>query len=403
MNDTGTASTAFGRVDSDGTVYVQTADGERVIGSWQAGTPQEGLAHYERRYDDLVTEIELLSTRLQSGAADAMHTLASAQRLKESLGEASVVGDLSALDKTLDKVIDDANARAEKVKQARLEAREAAVARKNVLIAEAEQIAADATQWKAAGDRLREILEEWKTIKGVDRKTDAELWKRYAAARDAFNRRRGSHFATLDSTRKQAQVRKEELVTETESLSESTDWQTTANRLKALMAEWKTLPRASREAEDRLWKRFRAAQDHFFTERTKVLDDRDQQWREHQKQKEELLVQAEGIDTSDPKQAQARLRTIQSKWDQIGRVPREAMATLDRRLRAVEEAVRRSVDERWQHSVANPLLDQMREQVARAEHQLNRAREDGDVKRIARAQQALDSKRHFLDLAERAH
>ena len=63
--------TAFGRVDADGTVYVKTAAGERAVGSWQAGTPEEGLAHFARRFADLVTEVDLLEARLGSGAADA--------------------------------------------------------------------------------------------------------------------------------------------------------------------------------------------------------------------------------------------------------------------------------------------------------------------------------------------
>ena len=49
---------------------------------------------------------------------------------------------------------------------------------------------------KSAGDRMRAILDEWKTVSGLDRKTDDALWKRYSAARETFNcRRRGSHFA----------------------------------------------------------------------------------------------------------------------------------------------------------------------------------------------------------------
>ena len=63
--------TAYGRVDADGTVYVKTADGDRVVGSWQAGTPEEGLAHFARRFADLVTEVDLVEARLKSGAADA--------------------------------------------------------------------------------------------------------------------------------------------------------------------------------------------------------------------------------------------------------------------------------------------------------------------------------------------
>ena len=45
-----TAYHPWGRVDADGTVYVRTADGERVIGSWQAGSPEEALAFYQRKF-----------------------------------------------------------------------------------------------------------------------------------------------------------------------------------------------------------------------------------------------------------------------------------------------------------------------------------------------------------------
>jgi len=95
---------SFGRVDADGTVYVKTAAGERVVGSWQAGTPEEGLAHFARRYLDLVTEIDLIEARLGSGAADASQSLATIRRLRGGLDEAHVVGDLDGLAARLDKL-----------------------------------------------------------------------------------------------------------------------------------------------------------------------------------------------------------------------------------------------------------------------------------------------------------
>src|SRR6266536_4152757 len=86
--------TTFGRVDEEGTVYVKTAAGERVVGSWQAGTPEEGLAHFARRFADIVTEVDLIEARLASGAADATHSLASIRRLRSGLDTAHAVGDL---------------------------------------------------------------------------------------------------------------------------------------------------------------------------------------------------------------------------------------------------------------------------------------------------------------------
>ena len=61
----------FGRVADDGTVYLVTASGERVIGSWQAGDPEAAFDHFGRRFDYLATEITLMEARLTSGTGDA--------------------------------------------------------------------------------------------------------------------------------------------------------------------------------------------------------------------------------------------------------------------------------------------------------------------------------------------
>lgn len=395
--------TSFGRVDAEGTVFVKTATGERIVGSWQAGTPEEGLTHFARRFADLVTEVDLVETRLGTGAADPAHSLSTIKRLRTTLDEAHVVGDIDSLTSRLDKLTALAEEKAGEVRAAREAARVESLARKTSLAEEAERIAAESTSWKAAGDRLKEILDEWRTIRGVDRKSDGELWKRYATARDTFTRRRGAHFATLDSSRKQAQGHKEQLVTEAEALAASTDWAPTANRLKELMAEWKAAPRASKEVEQRLWERFRAAQDSFFARRSEVFSARDAEQKASLDRRHELLAQAEALDVeADPRAAQARLREIQGQWHDAGRVSREASSGLDRRLRAVEERVRGAMDVAWRRTTPsdNPLLTQMREQVAEAEARLARARTAGDAKRIREAEQALDAKRQFLQLAE---
>lgn len=395
--------TAYGRIDADGTVYVKTAGGERVVGSWQAGTAEEGLAHFARRFDGVVTEVNLIETRLATGAGDAAHALNRIKELRAELEEPHFVGDIDGLAERLSRLAATAEEKVGEVHAARSAARAEAIARKNSLVEEAEKLAAESTSWKTAGDRFKEILDEWKTIRGVDRKTDGELWKRYATARDAFTRRRGAHFATLDASRKQAQGHKEELVTEAEALADSTEWSATAARLKELMADWKAAPRASKEVEQRLWERFRAAQDRFFARRSEVFSARDAEHRAVLDRKHELLAQAEAIDIdADPKAAQARMREIQAQWHDAGRVSREAAAGLDRRLRAVEDRVRAAMDVAWRRTTPsdNPLLTQMREQVAEAEARLERARHAGDAKRIREAEQALAAKRQFLALAE---
>ena len=105
----------WGRVDADGTVYVKTADGERAVGSWHAGEPAEGLAHYARRFDDVRTEVELLDARLSAGSGDPKHTLTNAKHIKESLTDAALVGDLAALAARIDHVLERAQEAVESV------------------------------------------------------------------------------------------------------------------------------------------------------------------------------------------------------------------------------------------------------------------------------------------------
>jgi hypothetical protein len=191
----------FGRVADDGTVYLITATGERVVGSWQAGDPDAAFAHFGRRFDDLATEVTLMETRLASGTADARKVKAAAAALAESLSTANLLGDVDALATRLTAIADQAAETAHAERARRDEQRAEQAARKEALAVEAEDLAANSTQWKAAGDRMRAIVDEWRTITGLDRKTDDALWKRYSAARDSFNRRRGAHFAELDRER----------------------------------------------------------------------------------------------------------------------------------------------------------------------------------------------------------
>jgi hypothetical protein len=106
---------------------------------------------------------------------------------------------------------------------------------------------------------------------------------------------------------------------------------------------------------------------------------------------------------ANPQAAQQRLREIQSQWHDGGRLPRETTGHLDRRLRAVEEKVRTAMESAWRRTTPddNPLLAQMRDQVAEAQARLERAEASGDVRRIRQAQQSLDVKRKFLELAQR--
>jgi hypothetical protein len=394
----------WGRVDADGTVYLCTAGEERVVGSWQAGAPEEGLAHFARRFDDLLTEVELLAARIDAPGGDPKQTLTAARQLRSGLAEVTVVGDVVGLAARLDDVVTRAERAVVVARSARDSQRAAAVARKESLAIEAETLAADAVQWKHAGDRFIAILEEWRTIRGIDRKTDEALWKRFSKSREAFNRRRGSHFADLDRQRVTAKSHKEDLVTEAEKIAGSEDWGPTAARFRELMTEWKATGRAQKEADDALWKRFRAAQDGFFARRSQTFAERDAEFHTNAEAKKALLCEAEKIDVSDPNAARAALRDVQARWEAIGKVPREDIRPLETRLRAAEERVREAADRQWRRAdpEAEARVAQFRDRVAQFEAQADKARATGDIRRAEQAAGQAAQWREWLATAEQA-
>ena len=396
----------FGRVDEDGNVFLIRGGQERQIGSWQAGTPEEGLAHYGQRYDDLVTEVELIETRLRAHPEDADSLRKSAEALKASLADAAVIGDIDAVEARLDKAIDASDTAREKAKEQKAQRREQAIARKEALAAEAEDLAENSTEWKAAGDRIRAILEEWRGIRGIDRATDDELWKRYSRARDSFNRRRGSHFAELDRNRAQARKTKEELVERAEALKDSTDWGHTARAYRDLMTEWKAAGRAPREVDDKLWERFRAAQDHFFEARNAVNAERDREFEANAEAKDALIAEYDSL--IDPAKglgaAKAKLRELQDKWDEIGFVPRGRVREFEDKIGSIEKRVSEAEDSRWRKTdpAQQDKVNQFQVKADDFTKQAEAAEAKGDATKAASLREQAKQWQEFADVAAKA-
>ncbi|HUA40798.1 MAG TPA: DUF349 domain-containing protein [Streptosporangiaceae bacterium] len=403
-----TASDPWGRVADDGTVYVRTADGEREIGSWQAGSPDEALAFFKRKFDALETEISLLEQRMSSTDLSPGQAKASIARLTTAVSGAHAIGDLDSLSVRLVALGGTIEHRREEHKAAREHARTEAHEIKERIVAEAERLAAEATHWKASGERMRQLLEEWKTAPRGDRTAEAILWKRLSAARNGFAKRRKAYFASLEEERETIRARKDELVAKAEELSSSKDWGATATAYRELMRSWKQAGRADRTAEDELWTRFKTAQDAFFAARAEVLDAKDRELREHVVVKEQLLAEAEKLlPVTDARAARATLRGILERWERAGAVPRDSQERLEGGLRKIEETLRKAEDSHWRRtnpealSRARGTVEQIRAAVTQLEGQLAKAQASGDQKAQQQAQEALAARRSWLAEAER--
>ncbi|MFD7493090.1 DUF349 domain-containing protein [Streptomyces sp. NPDC059832] len=399
------SSDPWGRVDETGTVYVRTADGEQVVGSWQAGSPEEALAYFERKYEGIVVEIGLLERRVKTTDLSAKDATTAIEHLRLQVDEHHAVGDLDALRKRLDALVATVDSRREERKAQKAKQTDEAKHAKEALVAEAEELA-QSEQWRSAGERLRALVDTWKGLPRLDRKSDDELWHRFSHARSAFSKRRKAHFASLDAQREEARKAKEKLVVEAESLSGSTDWGATAARYRDLMTEWKAAGRAQREAEDDLWNRFRGAQDVFFAARSGVFAERDAEQGENLKLKEELAVEAEKlVPVKDLKAARAAFRAVNERWEAIGHVPRDARPKVEGRMHAVERALQEAEESEWRRT--NPeararaagLTGQLQAAVDKLRTQIDTARASGNNARADKLAKELEGRQALLDQA----
>jgi hypothetical protein len=398
----------WGRVADDGTVFVRIGDGERSVGQYPEGTPEEALAFYTERFAALSFEVDLLDTRIRSGVMSPEEAAESVKTVTGQVDGANAVGDLAGLLAKLEALAPVIEAqrevrRAEKA-QKQAEAREA----KEKVVAEAEKIA-EGSDWRAGANRLRDLLEQWKKIPRIDRAGDDALWRRFSSARTTYTRRRKAHFAEVNEKREGARAVKERLVREAEELASSTEWGPTAGRYRDLMAQWKAAGPAPKDVDDALWKRFRGAQDAFFGARDAENAKLDEEFAANAEVKEALLVEAEALlPVTDLDAAKKAFRDISERWDAAGKVPRGRIKELDGRIRTVENAIRDLEQEQWRRSDpeksarADGMVAQLQAAIERVEADLEKARAAGNDRKIADLEENLASRRAFLETAQRA-
>ena len=406
MTDISTNAT-FGRVEADGTVFVRTPAGEVSVGQYTIGTPEEGLAFFVRKYDDLIAEIALAKQRLADGKANPEGITQLVTRIRAEVATPKMVGDFAALEAAAVE-LEAANAAKAAERQAQKAAQRAeALAKRESLVVEAEGLA-NSTQWKSTGDRFKAILDEWKTLPHADRNSEQALWKRFSHARTQFDKARRAHFAARDAAASESRTIRMAIVEEAEALATSTDWVATMNKFRSLMDRWKAAPRGSRKDDDAMWERFRAAQQAFYDARNADLAVRDESLKGNLDVKLALVAEAEALlPITDLAAVKKALRSISERWEAAGHVPRADKDKIEGRLRKVESAVRELEQDEWRRTdparkaFANDTASTFRAGVERAEKELADARAAGDAKKISDLEARLASAKALLEAAEK--
>ncbi|MHA7264135.1 DUF349 domain-containing protein [Arthrobacter sp. TMN-37] len=405
----------FARVEDDGHVFLLLNGEEHPVGQYPDASPEEALAYFVKKYDDVVSQVVLLEQRVK-GRAPSADMLKTAKHLRSQVAEYKLVGDVAALEARIDALTESITGleKAERAAQEELKAKE--LAAREAIVAEAEELAGrdpSTVQWKVSSTRMNELFELWKTAQKngprLGRGTEDALWKRFRSARTIFDRHRRAYFSQLDSDNAEAKRAKEALIARAESLSSSTDWGATAAEYRRLMDEWKASKRASRKDDDALWARFRAAQDRFFEARKSANEAVDEEYGANLVAKEALLKEAARLlPVKDVAAAKKALQSIRDRWEEAGKVPRADIGRMDAGLRRIEDAVKAAEDEHWHKTNpetkarTNSALSQLEATIATLRDDLAAAEKAGDAKRISTAKEALSAREQWLEMLQRS-
>ncbi|WP_195706709.1 DUF349 domain-containing protein [Paramicrobacterium fandaimingii] len=398
----------WGRADETGTVFVREGDEWREVGQFPDGTPDEALAYFERKFTDLAGQVNLLEQRAKRGAPakDIAKAVAS---LTENLREPSAVGDIAslrtrvaALDTTVDELNEQQQAQAE-------EAQKEAIAQREAIVTEVEALAAidpARVQWKQMTGQVNDLFAQWQAHQQdgprLPKAQANALWKRFRTARSTIERERRAFFAELDAQHRDVKVRKQELIEQAQALvPRGIDG---VPGYRRLLDDWKRAGRAGKKQDDALWARFKAAGDEIYAAKAEVDARDDAEYRENYDKKLELLDEAQPLlSATNLDKAKSQLLSVQRRWEEIGRVPRDKVKTVEERLRRVEQAVRKLDEEHWRKNDPETkartegLAAQLHDSIAKLESELADAEAKGDRKRVDEANEALRTQRQWLN------
>ncbi|WP_284550545.1 DUF349 domain-containing protein [Aestuariimicrobium sp. T2.26MG-19.2B] len=404
-----TGPASFGRVEEDGTVFVTTSAGERRVGQVPDVPPAEALEFFVRRFLALETEVSLAEARIGSGALGGDEARKKVDALTTQIGEANAVGDLDGLLARLQALAPTLAAKQEAKRAERAEAHARTKQAKEGMVTEAEKLAAG-NDWRDGVNRFRTLLEEWKALPRIDKATDDDLWHRFSSARTTYTRRRKAQFAERNAARSTAQQAKEQIIAESEELAKTEDFGVGAAGFRDLMNRWKAAGSAPRGVDDKLWARFRAIQDEFFGRRNAVLDEQNAEFTENQKAKEALLDQAEAsiLPVTDAEAGKAAYRDFLAKFNELGKVPRDAIRTLDDRVRKLDQAVRNAEAEQWRRTDpearqrAQDTVDMFTAQIDKLTAQRDSAEQSGNSKAAKEADASIATYTSWREQAQKA-
>ncbi|MCF8379986.1 MAG: DUF349 domain-containing protein [Bacteroidales bacterium] len=196
--------------------------------------------------------------------------------------------------------------------------------------------------WVKKTKEILELQNVWKTIGFAPKKDNNKVYARFRSACDTFFEKKRKFYSENMSNQTDNLNKKLKLCESAEKLKDSEDWKATADQLIEIQKEWKKIGPVPRKQSDEVWKRFRAACDHFFNKRSEFYANSDKNYENNLKEKEKLIDEINAyIPVDNQKVNLNELKDFQRRWTEIGFVPINAKEEISQKYR---EAIDRQFD-----------------------------------------------------------
>ena len=192
----------------------------------------------------------------------------------------------------------------------------------------------------SAFHELQKLHEQWKEYGPVAKEKREDIWNRFKAATAVINKRYQAHFEGLKEQQADNLTKKTELCEKTEEIAareitNTAGWNAASKEIEEIQAAWRRIGYATKKDNQKIYDRFRAACDAFFTRKREFYSGIKDNMNDNLEKKLSLIEQAEALKSSTEwKKATDQFIALQKQWKEIGAVPRKKSEALWKRFRA---------------------------------------------------------------------
>lgn len=214
--------------------------------------------------------------------------------------------------------------------------------------------------WQKKSTELSEIFKVWKTIGPAGKKDNEEIWARFKSSMDSFFAKKKEFFASLKDKQTENLERKTQLCIEAEGLMDSSDWRKTAEQLKKLQEEWKTIGPVSKRQTDKIWKRFRTACDTFFNRKNEHFSGLKGEEDANLAAKKALLEEIKAFELgTNRNENMDAIKAFQKRWIEIGHVPFKQKEAINKEYRELIDGIFDTMRKNHNEASANEYREMM--------------------------------------------